>query len=86
MKKIILVLTLLLFGCATNDYQLYLDAQKSISRDLTVKEAAHIQALIELTKSANPEDRKLAIIQLQQILQNSKQVIIEPPKRNLFGF
>ena len=42
-----ILLCLLLTGCATNkDFELYVDAQKSISRDATMSEAARISVLI----------------------------------------
>jgi PBP1b-binding outer membrane lipoprotein LpoB len=85
--KTVLILTLFLTGCATTnqDYARYVEAQKSISRDLTVAEAARINALIELSKSSNPTVRATAIMQLQQLPQTSKQIHIEPP-RSLFSF
>jgi hypothetical protein len=88
MKAVLLaVFMLMLAGCATNnDYQVYVDAQKAISKDLTITEAARMNALIEMTKSADPAVRATAIMQLQSLQQNSKQIIIEPPKKNIFGF
>jgi hypothetical protein len=87
MKKIMLSLLLIaLSGCATNDYSLYLDAQKSLSRDYTVQEAARLNALIEMTKSNDPTIKAVGIMMLQQLQQNSKSVQVDPPKRNWFGF
>lgn len=80
------LLFLILSGCATNDYSLYLDAQKSISRDLTVQEAARLNALIEMTKSEDPTIKAIGIMMLQQLHQNNKTIVLEPPKRNWFGF
>jgi uncharacterized iron-regulated protein len=86
MKKLMFtVLFLLLSGCATNDYSLYLDTQKSLSRDYTVQEAARLNALIEMTKSNDPTIKAVGIMMLQQLQQNSKSVQVEPPKRNWFG-
>ena len=49
-----LILCVLLTGCATNkDFELYLEAQKSISRDATMSEAARISVLIDMTKSSD---------------------------------
>ncbi len=88
--KIILisVFSVLLAGCAatSRDYQTYVEAQKSISKDLTVAEAARLNALIEMSKSTDPSVRATAIMQLQAIQQNTKQIVIEPPKKNIFGF
>ena len=81
----ILIVSILITGCATtNDYQTYVEAQKAISKDLTVAEAARLNALIEMSKSADPAVRATAIMQLQSMQQNK--VIIEPPKKNIFGF
>lgn len=87
MKKIMLsLLFLALSGCATNDYSLYIEAQKSISRDITVQEAARLNALIEMTKSQDPTVKAIGIMMLQQLQQNSKPVQVDSPRRNLFGF
>ncbi len=87
MKYIVLSFcSLLLVGCATNDYAVYVDAQKSISKDLTVSEAARMTALIEMSKSTDPAVRATAILQLQALQANSKRVVVEPPKKNIFGF
>lgn len=88
MKAVLLAVFLFfLVGCATNNnYQVYVEAQKSISKDLTITEAARLNALIEMTKSTDPSVRATAIMQLQLLQQNSKQVIVEPPKKNIFGF
>ena len=88
MKAVLLaVFTFVLVGCATNnDYQVYVEAQKAISKDLTITEAARLNALIEMTKSTDPSVRATAIMQLQSLQQNSKQVIVEPPRKNIFGF
>jgi hypothetical protein len=89
MKAIIVsVFCLTLAGCATtnNDYQIYVEAQKSISKDLTITEAARLNALIEMTKSSDASVRATAIMQLQNLQQHSKQVVIDPPKKNILGF
>lgn len=88
MKIVALALTsfFLFSGCATKDYAVYVDAQKSLSKDVTVTEAARLNALIELAKSADPAVRASAVLQIQQLQQGSKPVIIEPPKKNWLGF
>jgi hypothetical protein len=84
MRKVIICATfLILSGCATKDYSLYVDAQKSISRDITVQEAARLNALIEMTKSNDPTIKAVGIMMIQQ---NTKTIQLEPPKRNWFGF
>ena len=55
-SSILLALCLLLTGCATTDnYPVYVKAQKSLSRDATVAEAARIAALTEMVKSSDNE-------------------------------
>lgn len=86
MKLLIFIIACVaLTGCASNNYQIYVDAQKSISRDLTVSETARLAALTEMTKSADPTVRTTGIMLLQQLQAGSKQVVIEPPKKNWLG-
>jgi hypothetical protein len=85
MKYLILASTLLVAGCATNNYETYLDAQKSISRDATVAETARIAALLELAKSPEREVKIKAIEALQEIQRNKKQIDVQQP-RNWLGF
>ena len=81
----ILLLCLLLTGCATTDnYPVYVEAQKSLSRDATVAEAARIAALTEMVKSSDNEVKIQAIKALQEIQRSKRQVIIQQPK-GLFG-
>jgi len=78
---------MLLVGCATNnDFELYLEAQKSISRDATMSEAARISVLIDLTKSSDNQVKMEAIRALQEIQRSKTPIIIEAPKKNWFGF
>jgi len=82
-----LILCVLLTGCATNnDFQLYLEAQKSISRDATMSEAARISVLIEMTKSSDNQVKMEAIRALQEIQRSKTPIVIEAPKKNWFGF
>jgi hypothetical protein len=85
MKYLILVCTLLVAGCATNNYEIYLDAQKSISRDATVAETARIAALLELANSPEREVKVKAIEAIQEIQRNKKPIDIQQP-RNWLGF
>lgn len=87
MKRMsIILICLLLVGCASNDYQTYVEAQKSINRDFTVTETARIAALTEMAKSDDPAVRATSIMLLQQLQAGSKHVVIEPPKKGVFGF
>jgi hypothetical protein len=82
-----ILICLLLAGCATNkDFELYVDAQKSISRDATVSEAARVSVLIEMTKSADTQVKLEAIRALQEIQRSKTPVVIEPPRKNWLGF
>lgn len=87
MKKILFLVTtmFLLTGCAANNYQIYVDAQRSVSKDLTVAETARLAALTEMTKSADPTVRATGLMLLQQLQAGSKTVKIEPPKKNWLG-
>ena len=85
--KYLILLSILLSGCATNnDFELYLEAQKSISRDATMSEAARISVLIDLTKSSDNQVKMEAIRALQEIQRSKTPIIIEAPKKNWFGF
>lgn len=87
MKNILLLsISVLLSGCATNNYQVYVEAQKSLSRDSTVSETARLAALTEMTKNADPAVRATGIMLLQQLQSGSKNIVIEPPKKNILGF
>ena len=81
----ILLLCLLLTGCATTDnYPVYVEAQKSLSRDATVAEAARIAALTEMVKSSDNEVKIQAIRALQEIQRSKRPIFIQQPK-GLFG-
>ena len=81
----ILLALCLLSGCATPDYYgTYVEAQKSLSRDATVAEAARIAALIEMVKNSDNEVKIQAIRALQEIQRSKRQIIIQQPK-GLFG-
>ena len=77
----ILLALCLLTSCATVDnYPVYVEAQKSLSRDATVAEAARIAALTEMVKSSDNEVKIQAIKALQEIQRSKRQVIIQQPK------
>lgn len=89
MKFVVLLLLCFLVGCATNngDYGLYLEAQKSLSRDATVVEAGRISALVEISKThPDPAVRLAAINALVQLQERSKSVTVEQPKKSLLPF
>lgn len=80
-NSILLALCMVLSGCATTDnYGTYVEAQKSLSRDATVAEAARIAALIEMVKSSDNEVKIQAIRALQEIQRSKRQIIIQQPK------
>lgn len=80
-NSILLAVCLLLTGCATVDnYPVYVEAQKSLSRDATVAEAARIAALTEIVKSSDNEVKIQAIKALQEIQSSKRPVIIQQPK------
>jgi hypothetical protein len=85
MKKLSIVLVLLLAGCASTDYYgTYVEAQKSLSRDATVAEAARIAALTEMVRSSDNDVKIQAIKALQEIQRSKRQIVIQQPK-GLFG-
>ena len=87
MKLIIVPLSLmLLVCCASKDYAVYVDAQKSVSKDLTMNETARLAALTDMAKNSDPAVRATGIMLLQQLQQNSKMIVVEPPKKNWLGF
>jgi len=85
MKYIILLVSLMIAGCANKDYATYVEAQKAISRDITVTETTRMLAISEMLKSPDPSVRQNGTLLLQQLQQSRQTVIIELPK-NIFGF
>lgn len=80
-----LLLCFLLSGCASTDhYGTYVEAQKSLSRDATVAEAARIAALTEMVKSSDNAVKIQAIKALQEIQRSKRPIIVQQPK-GLFG-
>ena len=85
--KYFILLCMLLAGCATNkDFELYVEAQKAISRDATMSEAARVSVLIDMTKSADNQVKMEAIRALQEIQRSKTPIVIEAPKKNWLGF
>jgi uncharacterized lipoprotein YmbA len=86
MKTIIVaVIALGLTGCATaNKEQLYYDASKAISKDLTVAQSACWGAIGEIAKGAS-DSVKINAIALAEKCKNDP-VKVTPPKKNWFGF
>lgn len=82
MRFCLLLLACALAGCAsTTDYNIYIDAQKALNRDLTVSEAARVAALIEIVKTTDDVSVKVeAIRALQQIQRSKRPIIIEQRK------
>ncbi len=76
-----ILLAFFLTGCASTDhYGTYVEAQKALSRDATVAEAARIAALTEMVKGSDNEVKMQAIRALQEIQRNKRQIIIQQPK------
>lgn len=76
---------LLLTGCATGtDYSMYIDAQKSISKDNTMSQTACWAAVNEIAKNGT-DGVKINAISLAEKCKNDT-MKIEPPKKGLFGF
>jgi len=78
----ILLACLLLVGCAsTNDYQTYVDTQKTLNKDYTMAELARISALTEIVKETQDVGVRLqAIKALQEIQRSKRPLVIDRPK------
>ena len=78
----ILLALCLLAGCAsTNDYQTYVDTQKTLNKDYTMAELARISALTEIVKETQDVSVRIqAIRALQEIQRSKKPLVIERPK------
>ena len=78
----ILLACLFLVGCAsTNDYQTYVETQKTLNRDYTMAELARISALTEIVKESQDVNVRIeAIKALQEIQQTKKPLRIDRPK------
>lgn len=78
----LLLACLLLAGCASTDnYQTYVDTQKSLNKDYTMAELARISALTEIVKDSTDSNVRLqAIKALQEIQRTKKPLVIERPK------
>ena len=85
MKYIILIVSLMISGCASKDYSVYVEAQKALSRDITVTETTRMLAISEMLKSPDPSVRQNGTLLLQQLQQSRQPIVIELPK-NIFGF
>lgn len=85
MKYIILLVSLVISGCASKDYSVYVEAQKALSRDITVTETTRMLAISEMLKSPDPSVRQNGTLLLQQLQQSRQLIVIELPK-NIFGF
>ena len=66
----IITISLLVAGCGSlvnnNNFASCVEAQKSMSKDMVVMEAARIQAIVEMTKSADPGVRAAGVMLLQK--------------------
>lgn len=78
----ILLACLLLVGCAsTNDYQTYVETQKTLNKDYTMAELARISALTEIVKETQDVSVRIEAIKALQEIQRSKRPLrIERPK------
>lgn len=54
----------ILAGCATNDYQVYADTQKSIAQSRAIAEAARYNALAEIAKAGDTAAKVAAVMSL----------------------
>lgn len=87
LAKLSLLVCLGLTGCAsTNNYQSYLDTQRTLNKDYTMAELARIAALTEIVKDTKDLNVRIQAIRALQEIQRSKRPLqIETPK-SVFGF
>ena len=74
----IITISLSVAGCGSmvnNNFASCVEAQKSISKDMVVMEAARIQAIVEMTKSADPGVIAAGVMLLQKT--ESKSVTLD---------
>lgn len=85
---LVILFCALLTGCATNgdQFETYVNAQKSLNKDGTMTDMARIAALVEIVRTTEDSAVKIEAIRALQQIQRSKQVIIIEPKKSLFGF
>ncbi len=78
----ILLACLLLVGCAsTNDYQTYVETQKTLNKDYTMAELARISALTEIVKETQDVSVRIqAIKALQEIQRSKRPLVIDRPR------
>lgn len=75
---ILLACCFVLCGCASiEEYQLYVDTQKTLNKDHTMAELARISALTEIVKNSDDPKVKIEAIKALRELQKST---IERPK------
>lgn len=72
----------MLVGCAsTNNYQTYVETQKTLNKDYTMAELARISALTEIVKESQDVNVRIqAIKALQEIQRTKKPLQIDRPK------
>lgn len=83
MKYCVVLCAVFLTGCSTNKEQLYYDAAKSMSRDVTVTQTACWAAVGEIGKSGDSSVKIAAIALAERCRVES--IKIEPPRRNWLG-
>lgn len=81
-NNILILVCLMLVGCAsTNDYQTYVETQKTLNKDYTMAELARISALTEIVKESQDVNVRIqAIKALQEIQRTKKPLQIDRPK------
>lgn len=82
--KYVILISLLLAGCASPNYATYVEGQKSLSRDITLLDAARVAALAEIIKNTNDPNVKAEAIRALQVIQRTNEVTLEPPKFWMF--
>lgn len=80
----VLILCVLLGGCATNKDQVYYETAKSISKDSTMAQTACFAAISDIAKNGD-SGAKVGAIALAEKCKNEP-IKLEAPKKSWLGF
>lgn len=79
-NSILFAISLLLSGCASDNYSLYVETQRSVNRDYTMTQLAQISALVEIVKTSDDANVRIQAIQALKEIQQNKPNPIEQSK------
>ena len=79
-NSILFAISLLLSGCASDNYSLYVETQRAVNRDYTMTQLAQISALVEIVKTSDDANVRIQAIQALKEIQQNKPNPIEQSK------